>query len=800
MFSPMSKGGSDDAWQAQDDAGSLKPGRFRAYLAGQLALPASGSSSPTSRAIPFPREGGSSASSNRRHAKPSFDKGKSREMDRGAFMAGFNRPETAASTSLGNRLATGFGFRQAATKPKKQIGSAADSRPQSIVPQSAFPSRAPEALYPASARIGAIPAGTDPLHSPSSTAAVLGPSPFHSPPPRRRRVTSIRDRNWERERERERLRPNRSWLNNLIRPPRELVEEWLDSWWKRWFALAGLPSLVVWFWCAVPFPKTDPYDPNLPWCNPDQEGRSGDPNNPPWCYPANATASSLSTFSSSAAEESRVALPNLPTITGFAWSMATMLLSKFSATCKTPPTQPQYPIGDGDRLIVDANFWFFLIFYYGIYVGVALIYITQLFGLYRLNWWPAALGAKTSYAFFWIGSLVAGWILHELNPLGTETRHGAKLHHHHLHQQADSQQRGLMSSLSLPSAAKLQQWSTMVTTSMVDAGKPTIDDADIQWQRKTLWVGLAFATMAMPALVCFIGLRRSGRQTYRHSLTDHQKTFLERQLNRRIPSSYIRFLWFMSTIGLSLFALIAGQGYASVYLSTLPHTGLDGVAYVSFWTLTVNGLALVSHWILEDKVRSRALVFAFKYYYFLVYFIFYRNLFARLRSFDQFALVQLLSSFWVCIWYPLSMSGLCHRIIQYFNPQPRSWEEYVESVGLAFYLRNLAQNTTMLAFLGWVSILHFGSNQSIYPFFAYDNKHDPYNYQLTMLGSLAIWGSELLSSFVARQICYLAFKVDVTNLGLDEMREFPELLTTIGWGSVHTLMDMLLFLIKLNFR
>lgn len=256
----------------------------------------------------------------------------------------------------------------------------------------------------------------------------------------------------------------------------------------------------------------------------------------------------------------------------------------------------------------------------------------------------------------------------------------------------------------------------------------------------------------------------------------------------------------MSTIGLSLFALIAGQGYASVYLSTLPHTGLDGVAYVSFWTLTVNGLALVSHWILESKVRSRALVFAFKYYYFLVYFIFYRNLFARLRSFDQFALVQLLSSFWVCIWYPLSMSRLCHRIVQYFNPSPRSWEEYVESVGLAFYLRNLAQNTTMLAFLGWVSILHFGSNQSLYPFFAYDNKHDPYNYQLTMLGSVAIWGSELLSSFVARQICYWAFKVDVTNLGLDEMREFPELLTTIGWGSVHTLMDMLMFLIKLNFR
>ncbi|SPO25806.1 uncharacterized protein UTRI_03171 [Ustilago trichophora] len=797
MFAPMSKGGSDDAWQAQDDAGSLKPGRFRAYLADQLSTPGSVSAPSASRSIPFPRDVGSSSQSNRRLAKPSVDKGKARAID-GSFMAGFHQPESAASTSLGKRLATGLGFRQGANKPiKPTVGSPALLR-SGGAPAVAHPTRPIESVYPTSARDGSSALRADFVKSPQSPAASLGPSPFHSPPPRRRRVTSIRDRNWERERERERLRPNRSWLNNLIRPPREIVEGWLDSWWKRWFALAGLPSLVVWIWCAVPFPKTDPYDPNLPWCNPGEDGRSGDPNNPPWCYPANATSSTL-TSSTQNTVVPMAAIQNLPTVTALAWSIANMLLSKLSS-CSTPPSAPGHPIGDGDRLTVDANFWFFLIFYYGIYVGVALIYITQLFGLYRLNWWPAALGAKTSYTFFWIGSLVAGWFLHELDPLGTETRHRPSLHQSkHHHQQQESQHRSLTSLLSIPSAAKLRQWSTAVTTSVVDS-KPSIDDADIQWQRKTLWVGLAFATMAMPALVCFVGLRRSGRQTYRHSLTDHQKTFLERQLNRRIPSSYIRFLWFMSTIGLSLFALIAGQGYASVYLSTLPHTGLDGVAYVSFWTLTVNGLALVSHWILESKVRSRALVFAFKYYYFLVYFIFYRNLFARLRSFDQFALVQLLSSFWVCIWYPLSMSGPCHRIVQYFNPSPRSWEEYVESVGLAFYLRNLAQNTTMLAFLGWVSILHFGSNQSLYPFFAYDNKHDPYNYQLTMFGSLAIWGSELLSSFVARQICYLAFRVDVTNLGLDEMREFPELLPTIGWGSVHTLMDMLLFLIKLNFR
>lgn len=55
-------------------------------------------------------------------------------------------------------------------------------------------------------------------------------------------------------------------------------------------------------------------------------------------------------------------------------------------------------------------------------------------------------------------------------------------------------------------------------------GSQESDPDDIQWQRKTLWVGLAFATMSMPALVCLAGLRRSGRQNYRHSLTEAQKS------------------------------------------------------------------------------------------------------------------------------------------------------------------------------------------------------------------------------------------------------------------------------------
>lgn len=120
-----------------------------------------------------------------------------------------------------------------------------------------------------------------------------------------------------------------------------------------------------------------------------------------------------------------------------------------------------------------------LFLYFYIQSNSALVYITQLFSLYRLNWWPAALGAKTSYAAFWLLSLCAGYALHVLDPLGSENK-------------------------------------------SLDNGGGEADD--IQWQRKTLWVGLAFATMAMPALVCLAGLRRSGRQNYRHSLTEAQKS------------------------------------------------------------------------------------------------------------------------------------------------------------------------------------------------------------------------------------------------------------------------------------
>lgn len=410
---------------------------------------------------------------------------------------------------------------------------------------------------------------------------------------------------------------------------------------------------------------------------------------------------------------------------------------------------------------MDANFLFYLFWYYGAYLAVALLFVTKLFDLYRLNWWPSSLGGSMSYFLFWTGSLAIAFCLHyfDLDGLGRRSRgtgHG----------------------------------------SSPGEGTPAVD---WDWERKSVYVGLAFLTMSLPAWACFAKLRADRRQRYRRDLTATQKTFLEQHLFTRMPRSYKRFLYFVLSLAISLCALLIGQAFATVYLSTLPHSAIDGVLYSWCWQVTVMGLNAVSQWILGRKVRSRALVFIFRLWSWLLFHVFYRNLFARLRSPDQVASIQLLSSLWVVVWYPLSASRTWHRFTVWAFGNDRDWDESAENVCIVLYTRNLSENVTMLAFLGWLSLLHFGPNQAIYKFFDFP-EDDPYTYRLTLIASLTIWGFELLSSFVARALFWLLYELDVTNIGLDEFREHPELCVASVYCSIHVLQDLLFFLVKLNFR
>lgn len=92
--------------------------------------------------------------------------------------------------------------------------------------------------------------------------------------------------------------------------------------------------------------------------------------------------------------------------------------------------------------------------------------------LYRLNWWPSSLGGAVSYTLFWSLALLTGLVLHEFDALGIQQRRRRR--------EGD--------------------------------GEPG-DDENVDWERKTVWVTLAFVSMSLPAFAwvhsCFIAGFRS---------------------------------------------------------------------------------------------------------------------------------------------------------------------------------------------------------------------------------------------------------------------------------------------------
>ncbi|KAI9023884.1 hypothetical protein CLU79DRAFT_748625 [Phycomyces nitens] len=393
------------------------------------------------------------------------------------------------------------------------------------------------------------------------------------------------------------------------------------------------------------------------------------------------------------------------------------------------------------------NFWFFLFWYYGLYNAMALFLITKMFSIYAVNWWPKPLGAKATFMLFWLstqGVAVLGYYFTNLD-------------------------------------------------------KYTLS-----------WVFLTFLNMCLPVLCALINIhlhnsKRSQRKLYM-SLDDPQKISIfispPEHTHIHIPASYRRFLWFCVALFIALFALVSGEIYAYVFLSTLPHTSLDAVVYVYSWVGAIYVMDAITDYIIHRRVRSYPLATVFKLYFFMIYFIFYRNLFARLRSVDQFALVQLGSFLWVCIYYPLVITRHTHSLCVRMFGTTLTYEEYRDKIGRSFYLRNLAENTTMLGFLCWVNILHFGPNRAAYPYFHFDeqvSEDSPYTHQTTFIAALIIWTSELTSAYITRWTFKRYFKHSVTQQAIREFTQYPEMIIGFVLVMVHVLQNILLALIKLDF-
>lgn len=260
---------------------------------------------------------------------------------------------------------------------------------------------------------------------------------------------------------------------------------------------------------------------------------------------------------------------------------------------------------------VQVNFWFFLFVYYGFYNLTALIWITKVFNLYSLNWWPQSLGFPVTVSAIAILSITA------------------------------------------PIPIYLRPETTFLTV------------------HNTAWISWTFVIMAMPVAIAFCILMTNERHlSLRHPLSETQRIFtsswwagepdetMARREGRRhraaldpdafdpslgastmefvdsraryqrpalaavglrrrwLPASFVRFVWFCLAMFIGLLAYVIGEAYAEIYLRTLPHNNWETIVYVYGWITTVHLLDGLTGWILGgnegERVGSYPLSWIFK--------------------------------------------------------------------------------------------------------------------------------------------------------------------------------------------
>jgi hypothetical protein len=274
--------------------------------------------------------------------------------------------------------------------------------------------------------------------------------------------------------------------------------------------------------------------------------------------------------------------------------------------------QPHDPGGSGDQRVpghgearVLVNFWFYLFVYYAFYNFTALVWITKVFNLYSLNWWPESLGFPVTVSGIAVLSLIAPIVIYLIPNSRFLTAHN------------------------------------------------------------TAWITWTFIIMAMPVAVAFCILMTHERHLgLRHSLSETQRLFTSswwtgepettisrRETRRRqlaalnpeavdpdsmqigsepanapsggvglrrrwLPASFVRFVWFCLALLVGLLAYVIGEAYAELYLRTLPHNNLETIVYVYGWILTVYLLDGLTGWILGgnegERVGSYPLSWIFK--------------------------------------------------------------------------------------------------------------------------------------------------------------------------------------------
>ncbi|KAL2184496.1 hypothetical protein L209DRAFT_510077 [Thermothelomyces heterothallicus CBS 203.75] len=536
------------------------------------------------------------------------------------------------------------------------------------------------------------------------------------------------------------------WVKRLLRrftdtwvdPKASVVKRVVDVWWSRWLTLVVLPALLAVAWVAVPFPQ-------YPLLDEDDDDGDGAVQRPGG----------------------------------------------------SPPTSGSKVPGHGAAR-VRVNFWFFLFVYYSFYNLTALIWITKVFNLYSLNWWPQSLGFPITVSLIAALSIAAPIPVYLIPESRFLTVHNTAWISWTFVIMAMPVGIAFLILMTNERHLKLRRSlseTQRIFTSSWWAGEP---DSETSWRdgrRNRAVVGPDAFDPNQDALTV-------GYVDSRH----HRATIPVRLRRRWLPASFVRFVWFCLALSIGLLAYVIGEAYAEIYLRTLPHNNFETIVYVYGWISTVHLLDCLTGWILGgnegERVGSYPLSWIFKLYFMLTYQTYVRALYARLRSPSQFVMLQLLSSTGLIIVTPTLMSAPFHWFLTVIGVSGQSYGAYQKMCIRNVFIRFLAENASMLTFLGSVVVLHFGANKDVYPYFAFDGTEgvEDYDFGLTFYASSITWACELAASFIVAGLIGWIYKVSVVTEGKLDFIVWPELLPTCVAVMLHVLQNMLFSIIRLQFR
>ncbi|CAD6445490.1 57d94a77-05a8-44f3-b5fe-a59f32bc72a7 [Sclerotinia trifoliorum] len=485
---------------------------------------------------------------------------------------------------------------------------------------------------------------------------------------------------------------------------------------------------------------------------------------------------------------------------------------------------------------VEINFWFFLFVYYGFYNIIALMWITKVFNIYSLNWWPKSLGFPLTVSIIAAMSIAAPIPFYCIPKLRYITSHNtawicwtffamampllvafAILLNHERHL-----------GLRIP----LSETQRLFTSSWWTGDPDTINARDRPRRPNVIRNQSAFDPNAS------LEVALASDNIYRSR--DSQRMLRKRWL----PASFVRFMWFCAALLIAILTYLLGETYAEIYLRTLPHSTIETLVYVYSWVVTVHLLDGLCGWILGgndgERVGSYPLAWIFKLYFALTYQTYVRALYARLRSPQQFIYLQIMSSSFLILLAPLTMSAQFHSLLTFLYLNGQSYTAYQKFCTRNIFLRGLSENVSMLTFLGSILVLHYGANKDVYPYFAFDipiapsNQtlstapfslidkirlfpsipripHGPvhlapsrpgpqYDFRLTFYASVVTWACEIVAGWITRRILWFGWKMDVTGEGKRDLGSWPELLPTGVVVMVHVLQNMLFSIVRLAFH